>query len=150
MSAYMVDRKHIRFLVHAALSLRYAPRFNGRVLNHNDATALGQMLWDENRKSINSRYPDCVGSDELPGEIGEDWRYEHIPSMANGSDPVAIIKACDCFDYQSCEHDGWGDSEAHRIIESIRGNAIHNLEGYEAAPWGAPDLDGRTLKGAGE
>jgi hypothetical protein len=68
-SAFMVTRKHIGYLVDASMSYQFnhGPgcywAHNGAVhrLNVGDsqrATEVGQMLWDENRKSIEYRYPD--------------------------------------------------------------------------------------------
>jgi hypothetical protein len=34
-------------------------------------------------------------------------------------DPVQVLKSCDCYEYQSCEHDGWEDSEARTDRLSI-------------------------------
>ena len=76
MSAYMVDREHIVFLVKASISSQLSlydggsmswyhtgEHHNGihhqlRVLESVDRlTEVAQMLWDENLKSINARYP---------------------------------------------------------------------------------------------
>ncbi len=49
--------------------------------------------------------------------------------------PVEIIKACDCYDYQSCETPDWKDTEAYAIMQMLRKRAIYSLPGYEEAAW---------------
>lgn len=159
MSAYVVDRDHIRFLVTAAqrMNPRYTGRFSwwseakqtrvslGEDMNPSD---LGQMLWNENILSVTHRYPDCkdadgtVKYDRLPGVTNEVYLYQHPLAQGWGRiDPVAVLKACSCYEYQSCEHKGWEDSDAHNVIESIRSVAISSLPGYEDAEWGAPTIN---------
>jgi len=157
MSAYIVDREHILYLVRAAIShelcayphdpaLSWAWNVNretGRIkradTNTKGLVDVGNMLWDENRESVSYRYQD---SENLPGPIGEDYTITakdfHIP-LAD-IDPVQVLKACDCYEYQACEHQGWKDSEAHAFIQALRGRAIGALPGYEEAEWGAPKL----------
>jgi hypothetical protein len=48
---------------------------------------------------------------------------------------VALLKLCDCLDYQSCETEDWKQTAAHELLELIRGAAICALPGYEKAPW---------------
>lgn len=149
MSAYMVDREHIHYLIEAAMSRRIRGPHNdahrwwhgGRWLELPDhdrrrEAEVGQMLWDENRASIRARYPD---TDHMPGPVGENYvygkhsRFPHVPI-----DPVQVLKACDCFAYQACEHDGWNDSEAKAFIDALTRDTWHALTGYDAAEWGAP------------
>jgi hypothetical protein len=152
MSAYMVDRDHIQFLIEAAKSRRIN-RCGGQFSWWHDdrrsfldkgpgtmtLTEAGQMLWDENRKSINARYPDCVGDDEnLPGPIGESFVYVHRHNPCWSIDPVQVIKSCHCLRYQSCEHDAWEDSAACAFLDSLIDTATHALVGYDDAAWGAP------------
>lgn len=163
MSAFLVSRGHVRFVVEAGLSLQpenYGPlswyaddpaTLNTgaqlsracRELTRETADAVGSILWMENLRSIEARYPDTVGHPEkLPGTDGQDPRdgYRHAPAPAGTKiDPAAVLKSIDCLEYQSCEHDGWKGSEARRILEAIRDCATKALPGYEAAPWGCPD-----------
>jgi hypothetical protein len=41
----------------------------------------------------------------------------------------------DCYEYQSCEHDGWDDSATKRFCNSLRHSLTASLPGYNAAPW---------------
>ena len=149
MSAYMVNRNHIRYLIEAAFtSCSWGCRTSAfcwwhgesRTMSlgdHKRAVEVAQMLWDENHKSVCDRYPD---SDDLPGPIDQDFVYQRHRPSTRRIDPIAVLKACDCFQYQACEHEGWTDSEAKAFVDALRSAAWHALPGYEEAPWGAPEL----------
>lgn len=133
MSAYVVDLDHIAYLVQAGTS-----RSVGLDDSMSDASKLqlGQMLWDENVKSVQARYP---GDQELPGPCAHDYVYpERNYPWFRTFDPIQVLKACDCYEYQSCEHEGWSASAAKRYIEDLRARAWTSLPGYEEARWGAP------------
>ncbi len=153
MSAYVVDRDHIAALIRGAMTRReysgglswiFFPHADGTTYHRRElpigdydrASEVAQMLWDENVKSVRHRYPECT--DGLPGTIDDGdggYQYgEHMPSMRT-LEPVAILKACDGYEYQACEHDGWQHSEAHAFIEALRHTMIHQLPGYEDAAW---------------
>jgi len=148
MSAYMVSRKHIQYMVEAGfrhpghhwnLSWYWnGSRSEMRAGDYTEAERAGQMLWDENRKSIEARYPDCVDNPEnMPGPIGESFEYgRHKHSDVLGIDPVKTLKLIACYEYQACEHDGWEASEAHAYCQALRRSAINALPGYDDAPWG--------------
>lgn len=158
MSAYIVERNHILYLVEAALhwanpygfSWRDGQAEEGHVRKEmrggdlEKAVEAANMLWRENVKSVKHRYRG-EQTDTLPGSIGTD--EEHVITMAdmgNGElrwsefDCAQVFKAADCYAYQTCEHEDWPKSEAYSFIESLRGSAWHALPGYEAAEWGAP------------
>ena len=153
MSAYIVDRNHIRFLIEAA---RYvAPRRRDPTFRwYHDGwhelecsihescddtlTSRGQLLWDECRESVAYRYPD---NQQLSGPINETFIYEHVdPREPFLPTIVEIFSATDCYEYQSCEHPGWHTSNAHDFIQQLRSYAWHLLPGYDEAPWGAPEV----------
>jgi hypothetical protein len=157
MSAYIVDRNHIRYLVSAAQSrvilgssaaLRWSWKVNRKEgtmeraeLTQHDrdrAGEVGNMLWSENVKSVSARYPNDKPS-ELPGPCQESFDYAHSrPWPCDEIDAVQVLKACDALEYQSCEHDGWPESEACAFLEALRRAAWHALPGYDKAEWGAP------------
>jgi hypothetical protein len=89
---------------------------------------LGALLWDENIRSVDSRYREENG-------VGA---YEHVRSSLL-IDPVQVLKAADCYEYQSCEHEEWIESEAKTIIDALRDAACNAMPGYDAAVWGAPE-----------
>ena len=154
MSAYMVDREHIDFLVHACLAPMVLKHYSAFCWWHNgkrrelscgatreELAAVGQMLWDENARSVRFRYPDC-SDDDLPGPIGESMVYEPSPAQFWSMPPleflVAVFKACDCYNYQACETPDWEQSEAFAFIQALRCSCWRSLPGYEDADWGAP------------
>jgi hypothetical protein len=118
MSAFVVSKAHIDCLVHAFVTDKYAPAFV-------DADKLGAMLWTENYRSVNYRYPDRDAS--VPA-------YTYRPSRI--TDPVAVLKQIACYEYQACERPDWETSEAFKLCARLRTIAINRLPGYEAAAWG--------------
>jgi hypothetical protein len=158
MSAFMVSKAHIDALVSAALApgtegpLRWfcrpmteqektdayqvgapwgmgAPIIGRRLFRYatpEEADRIGQMLVRENRLSVNHRYGES--------EVEDVYTYSG-PSHPRATDPVAILKALDCYEYQSCEHPGWEASEAFAFSQALRRRLIRRLPGYEGAPW---------------
>lgn len=148
MSAFLVDREHIRFLISAAQDRSLLGRENKLSWYHDrqrkellpddrdGASSAGQMLWDANLKSINARYPDTVGKPEnVPGRIGETYIYAHSRSWGKRINPVEALKAIACFDYQACEDAGYWESEARDFLDSLTKVLIQALPGYDEAAW---------------
>jgi hypothetical protein len=145
MSAFIVDKAHIDLLVAAGLDFPthgalawYTRDERAHRLNGVNADEVGAMLWAENLASVAARYPDDA-SGERPGPIDltdDDiaaYRWENVPGRI---DPIVVMKAIDCYEYQSCEHAGWRDSAAAAFCDRLRRAAISRLPGYEdAAGW---------------
>ena len=90
-----------------------------------DANQIGEMLHAENVESVNYRY----GEATIPNfEICEWAAFHEFPH-------VQIIKAARCLDYQSCEHPGWEESDACKLLEAIIGHTTTDLPGYDEAEW---------------
>lgn len=105
------------------------------------AAEVGNMLWRENIASVSHRYPG-ESSDTLPGPIDCDFVIEgsDIPVFHPPIKPVEVLKACKCYEYQSCEHgEAWEQSSAKAFIDSLKEDAIRALPGYEQAAWGPPE-----------
>lgn len=161
MSAFVVSRAHIDYLVSAALAVGYgrstgplswvwnidraAGTYDRATLPRGDfdrAAEVGQMLWNENVRSVQHRYSDTPPT-ELPGWHADNldaWTYEEHRggfgvSRKPGLSPVQVLSACACYRYQSCEHPGWKESEAAAFIEALERRAIGALPGYEDAAW---------------
>jgi hypothetical protein len=120
MSAFIVSKKTIDYIVSAYV--KFADVFT--VGSDFDPDKIGQMLWDENHKSVNYRY----------GEKSKAPKYKF--SKIADVDPVVAIKQVHCLDYQSCEHDGWEKSQAFKFGHRLISILASSLPGYEAAPWG--------------
>ena len=104
------------------------------------ADRVGAMLWSENVRSVCFRYDEPEDADELPGPVGfgvlDVAGYRFGPGVfLPDVDPVAVLKAIDGYEYQSCEHPGWEASEAHAFCEALRRAAIGCLPGYAEASW---------------
>lgn len=152
MSAFVVDREHIRYLLVVARKLgdrlsgplswyHRGKRYSIEAEHPGDQAAhemrLAQMLWNENIKSVMYRYPDCT-RDDLPGPCGEDFKIRATdladrPEWLYPLDLAQVFKSCDCYEYQSCEHPGWKHSQAHAFIQALRSAAWHQLPGYKNA-----------------
>lgn len=145
MSAWIVSKDHIDVLVYALLWWNKSPAasylgappelpFDG------DPSAIGQMLWHENHLSVNYRYSE---NDETP-------LYEYDGSGLDALNVSHFCKAANCYDYQSCEHPAYDNSESRRLVDALS-DAIEaqgfgdGHKEYERAPWGF-DESHRTAK----
>jgi len=150
MSCYLVEEKHVAYLVATSVSMRLALGDGGSIrwftngdwmnskelrctATNDELAEVATMLWRENVKSVNDRYND---SDEDPEA------YTVNPDLFNTPlsivDPVQVLKSCACFEYQACESEGWKESEACAFIEVLRKKCIDSLESFDDAQWGAP------------
>jgi len=125
MSAFVVSNEHINALVSYASDKKVRLYGFGPFTEVRGAEQkMAELLLAENVKSVNHRYEQTEG----PGVI----RYVH---RAKTLKPVEVIKACDCLDYQSCEHPEWEASVACALLKAIREEAISLLPGYSDAAW---------------
>lgn len=102
---------------------------------------LGRALWLANLDSLNARYsqPDQIAEDRQA--LFEILSFRHALVEL----PAAhVVKACDCYDYQSCEVPDWGAAWANTACSAIREAAISELT--KDAPWGIDDPPGGPLK----
>jgi hypothetical protein len=134
MSCFVVSDFHISALVAYAIRADVIP----------DAVspdALAHELASANRAAFAERYQGRYQDDVDP--------FGGLDRSA-GADlaPVAIVKACDCLDYQASDWTGWDASEAAAHLAAIRATAqaaclggryypepLSTLDGYDAAPW---------------
>ncbi len=141
---------------------READPYFGRVLvedlkEHENRQRLGEILLNENWRSIWYRYPDTKKDlTKAPGTIAEIegpdvmlqskmdvadetkiniGGYTYKPCCGHSSlqffcDCVSLgqfFKALNCLDYQSCEHPEWEDSDAKYIIDMMRVDALNDM-----------------------
>jgi hypothetical protein len=131
MSAYLCSNKHISAIVRAAIPgsahNKLAVRHEGK--RHELSRAeLGNLLYDENVRSLHARYRD--GAKEMIGDGG--YRYEDV----NRPNPLDALKLCNGYSYQACESDDWDRTLAHAAIGTIKESLVRALPGYDEAPWG--------------
>lgn len=134
MSAFLVSTNHIHALVSAAarVARRHGEFAFPRLPDHRrpNLAEVGAELIRENVKSIQFRYPN-----DKTTTMPDPDTYAYVrPSVAH--DVVVLLKAIDCYEYQSCEHDGWRESWALTFCSELRLFLIGELPGYDAAPWG--------------
>jgi hypothetical protein len=147
MSAFMCSDRHLGILAAYAVAhlldkVPYALRtelerdgFECKPgATHRTISRVASMLASENLRSLAHRYPrdhhlDAAAYDnfDIPRTIEADARM--TPTLH-------IIKACHCYAYQACEHPGWQDSAARKLVDAIEAHAVLHLPGYDAAPWG--------------
>jgi len=99
--------------------------------------ALGHILWEENHQSYNYRYHDNV----------------HVPVYIHYGCPQVLVenallvyKQVRHYCYQSCEHAGWDQSEAWRLMDALEQVTCTQLGitpeqasrcmGWNDLPWG--------------
>jgi hypothetical protein len=158
MSAFMVSREYIRYLVSAIQSpqiLKDSREFiydwygEKQIVAANDkdaASRIGQVLWDVNLVSIYARYPNTRNRpDRIPGPLNEVFVYAHSRPWEGPIEPIQVVKACDCLAYQSCEFDGWEASEAFAILWALKEFALKRIDGidqagYKKAAWDMGEL----------
>jgi len=107
------------------------------------ATYYANILYCENIRSVQHRYPQDKTLDDLPGEINkpdfltvtasEFW--DQFTDIRFAVPPLHILSMCSCLEYQSCETNDWQKTLAYRLIQRIKDAAIRALPGYENAPW---------------
>ena len=144
MSAFLCSNDHL-----SALALLAGANFG-------ECEAAFSTLLDENCRSLLARYPTdpfCGQPDprEYRQAINREAYFPHIlaahgrwdvrkltDSMVN----TAIVKLCDCYDYQACETgDSYYETAAGRMVAAIRDTAIGRGglaqgEVYDLMPWG--------------
>jgi hypothetical protein len=100
--------------------------------SHYTASQVGQMLVDENVRSVHHRYSDTdPDRGDLPGPVDAYYMGPYVyEPPGRVLSPGEVFAAIDCLDYQSCEHDEWRSSEAHAFLESLREAACRHVDGY--------------------
>jgi hypothetical protein len=107
-----------------------------------DGTRLGKMLWRENVKSLRARY---AGPNYEADHLEQDAEVEaYVFRQLHGLKPVPLAKIIACYDYQSCEHEGWAASAARALCTEIETalnlpSKYREKSGWQDAPWGVRD-----------
>ena len=146
MSAYIVEKRHIDFLVQVTCDFTVYVHHGGTARQYTGAETaeerrkLGQMLIDECVKSVTFRYSNSRQEiqDNLPGAWEGGHTYEPAKGVWTDLNIAQVAQSCSCFSYQACEHPGWEASKAHAVIQGIEKACLSRIRGYEDAEWGAP------------
>ena len=116
MSAYIFSDEYLSYLVSYASkkdASYWNPEKQERVRFNGNEQKIFDLLKCANWNSVNARY----GGNDAPPET-------KVGLVLENFDPVQVLKACACFDYQACEVDDYENTEAARIIDAIRTRAI--------------------------
>lgn len=128
MSAWIVSKKHIDYLVTAAIQ--------AELLDGISPDECGRLLWRENLLSVADRYPDDTDGTR-PGPVGFrdadvlTYTWTETPVLTGG----ALGKTVGCYRYQSCEHPEWDGSFADVLTERLYAPVEH-LDYPDDVPWG--------------
>ena len=140
MSSFIVSRAHIDVLVLAGVQFGLIPDPTPTAL-----AQVGRMLWSENRHSVDHRYGQHTGPEPYPA-----------PRAEVLLDRIAVIKAIDCYTYQSCAHPAWPDTPAAQYCDRLqnavraelpttwRGRESMDLPGYADTPWAITTITDAT------
>ena len=129
MSAFVLDSAHI-----SAIATYYDLMVKGSFQQWT-AGQIGRELLSENVKSVGYRYQDTETEQNVATELANYCYQADLRLMQQPDLSATILKLCDCYVYQSCEHPEWTDCNANKIIQMVRSEAIGRLPGYDAAPW---------------
>lgn len=134
MSAFYVGRRHIASMVRfGRIENSFGLTAGGRLdatasinlSNPENSERAAAILVDGNRLGLIARYGKS-GVEKAEPLI----RYEEIMSTALIS-VLAMLKACDCYDYQACERKNYEVSRAAFLVHILRNHAIGLLPGYK-------------------
>jgi hypothetical protein len=129
MSVFIVPDAHLNYLINYASQNDLRTYLNDEWVKVNgNEDLLMNVLARANEESYITRYNEELEAVELT------WR----PLMRKFN-PVQVIKACSCFDYQASEVEDYRNTGAGRLIKTIRQHAIGSLPGYEEAAWDITD-----------
>lgn len=119
MSAFIVSKKHIDAICEYVVRNKK----NGYGIPE-DPSELGQILWRENHRSVNSRYKEREKTPE--------YKFETTDLCITAA---GFMKLLHCLDYQSCEHKSYDRSKAHKYIRELAFRVANQVEGYDDVPW---------------
>ena len=123
MSAFVVSDTHIDALVSAGLAFarptepmawyHAGPDSMERAyqLRPDNQTEVGAMLLAANHTSVNLLYGERTATESA-------YSFRRLAGVP---DPVVVLKALACFEYQSCEHPDWATSQARRFLPGAPG-----------------------------
>ena len=130
MSAFICNDYHLSYIVNYARRKEVFIHLEGKGRLNMGDEGTGKLLFDilraENWKSVNARYKQ--NDPVIKGTL------KRLSAFADFT-LAQIIKACNCFEYQTSETAGWENSDAYKIIQYIKDDAMRTMPGYEAAEW---------------
>ncbi len=111
MSAFIVPNAHVTTLAVFIAQQNLRPGLT--------VQQIGEILLNENIESVRCRYPDDR-ENYMGFEIDERLAFTRQST-------VQIIKAANCLEYQSCEHDAYWQSDAHKMTKAAHDAALQQV-----------------------
>ena len=136
MSAYLVAPHHAAYL--ACYYVKMRQQCSGVPNAPTDEAGMAQLLAEANMASLAARYGDSIDRAYVA-----ECRRAAMQAQWTRFDPLQVIKAAQCFDYQACEVDDYDQTLTRQIVLRIISDAATDMEGYGEALWGAPEPDMR-------
>ena len=132
MSVFLVNENHINTIVSYfitpvtdnKLQVKVNGQWKAISLEDGSADALAKVLWDENAQSVANRYNEKI---EL-----KEYKFQFFPEVHRAYSAGEIAKALDCLEYQSCESEGFSQSEAREIILAMRKHLLREIYQQES------------------
>ena len=148
MSAWMCSEAHFNALLTYAVAMDVTfqdPRTNHTAITLETASAIGQIMVDENVRSLISRY----GADREEERFA--FAFTAYPHILTAPEAQCVVN---CLEYQSCESRDWSTTLAAVILAAIEAKVISVLGSnekerwtavqkreYDACPWGIDSVD---------
>jgi len=137
MSAFIVSDNNVLIIAIAHLA-EYNYDGSNTIQKYPSVTevvAEARALLQENYNSYNERYQQESVTDR--GYINSVTITDHgIRELINKVPAIQIIKAIHCYQYQSCEHEGWESSWSYKTTNELIVSLVSQIPGYENATWG--------------
>jgi hypothetical protein len=133
MSAYQVHSDTIDLLVAAAdrWRLQFITEDGQRLHVCSHRTEAGQLLTDENARSVSARYNTTDPVERYT------YTFLDLDRAAAGLPiPVLVLGSVRCLRYQSCETEAYPTSPAAQLLDAIEAEACRQLINVHDAPWG--------------
>lgn len=131
MSAFLCSDKHISAIIEYG-SIQGCSMYQkgGKYVDFKgNEIALAQKLKQANVASINERYDEGEECEPIKFQTSYS-EFGEAPYSA-----IQIVKLCDSFNYQACEVEDYEETEAFRIVETVKSWACRRVDGYDDAEW---------------
>lgn len=133
MSAYQCSAEHIAFICSV-----YKAVYDARKTDYMTfvmRSDLYDILSKANADSVACRYREPVATyAKAPG-------FPSVDVATIDANIGAIFRSIACLEYQSCEPEGWKESNACHLLQSLRGALLSRLPGADQDDaWGLPKM----------
>jgi hypothetical protein len=115
MSAFIVSEEHILTLAYHYKKM-VVNHSNDKSIDINDVKDIAKVLWKENYKSVNFRYRENYRVSKFKNELP-------IVDISL----VPLYKLINCWEYQTCEHEGHDRSKAWKMMQDLKLRILDNV-----------------------